>query len=188
MHNISFHLRYDSTLKEYLSHGELSGRTSIILLAQLLEGVAHLIAHGVAHRDLKADNLLLDTSEESAPILVISDFGCCLADRLNGLHQPYPSYDIDKGGNIALMAPEIVNQRPGTFSVLNYTKSDLWAVGAIAYEIFGMHNPFYGSRECPELKSGNYKEEDLPELPNTVPLVIRELVRNILSPNPNRVM
>lgn len=179
--------RYNCSLQQYLTEGEISGRTAIILLAQLLEGVAHLTAHGVAHRDLKSDNLLLDTTEESAPILVIGDFGCCIADRSYGLHLPYTSFDVDKGGNAALMAPEIANQRPGTFSVLNYTKSDLWAAGAIAYEIFGMHNPFYGGRGYEKLKSGSYKEDDLPDLPSTVPLVIRALVRNILSPEPNRV-
>ncbi|KRT78283.1 protein kinase, partial [Oryctes borbonicus] len=178
--------RYNCSLQQYLAKGEISGRTTIILLAQLLEGIAHLTAHSVAHRDLKSDNLLLDTTEENAPILVISDFGCCLADRSHGLHLPYTSYDTDRGGNAALMAPEIINQRPGTFSVLNYTKSDLWAAGAIAYEIFGMNNPFYGGSGYERLKSGTYKEDDLPDLPNTVPPVIRALVRNLLSPNPNR--
>lgn len=62
-----------------------------------MEGVAHLTAHSIAHRDLKSDNLLLDTTEPDAPILVISDFGCCLADKANGLYLPYTSYDVDKG-------------------------------------------------------------------------------------------
>lgn len=129
----------------------------------------------------------MDTTEESTPILVISDFGCCSADRSYGLQLPYTTFDMDKGGNAALMAPEIVSQRPGTFSVLNYTKSDLWAAGAIAYEIFGMHNPFYGGRGYERLKSNTYKEEDLPDLPKTVPPIVRALVKNLLSPNPNRV-
>lgn len=134
--------RYNKNLSEYISTEPPPTRTSILIFAQLLEGVAHLAAHEIAHRDLKSDNLLLDTSEDGAPILVLSDFGCCLADKANGLHLPYTSFDVDKGGNTALMAPEIVNQKPGTFSVLNYEKSDLWAAGAIAYEIFGCVNPF----------------------------------------------
>lgn len=80
-----------------MSSNTPSIRTSILLLAQLMEGVAHLTAHSIAHRDLKSDNLLLDTTEPDAPILVISDFGCCLADKANGLYLPYTSYDVDKG-------------------------------------------------------------------------------------------
>lgn len=99
---------------------------------------------------------------------------------------PYTSYDVDKGGNTALMAPEIINQQPGTFSILNYTKSDLWAAGAIAYEIFGCSNPFYGTKDG-ILRSGGYKEEELPDLPDEVPFLIRMLIGNCLKRNLNKV-
>ena len=62
-------------------------------------------------RDLKSDNILLDLSEgdDTCPLLVVTDFGCCLADRVHGLSLPYHSPDTDKGGNTALMAPEVGN-------------------------------------------------------------------------------
>jgi PTEN induced putative kinase 1 len=143
------------------------------------------------NRDLKSDNILLDISEESdnCPTLVITDFGCCLADKNLGLYLPYNSHDIDKGGNAALMAPEIILSEPGTFTSLNYTKSDLWTAGTIAYEIFGMSNPFSGSAtEKPLLKNYNYNEEDLPPLPVSVPIIIATLIRNILSRNTYKVL
>lgn len=142
-----------------------------------------MVSHGIAHRDLKSDNLLLDLSEPEVPILVITDFGYCLADKTHGLYLPFTSYDIDRGGNSALMAPEIINQTPGTFSVLNYTKSDLWAAGAIAYELFGKENPFYQKK----LKNVDYKEEDLPELGEDVPVLMKALLRNLLKRNPSKV-
>ena len=134
-------------------------------------------------RDLKADNILLDISEESdnCATLVITDFGCCLADKNHGLFLPYNTHDIDRGGNAALMAPEIVTAEPGPFTSLNYSKSDLWTIGTIAYEIFGMKNPFYGSnKEKAMLKNYDYKEEDLPPLPESVPPVISALIASIL--------
>lgn len=90
-----------------------------------------MVAHNIAHRDLKADNILLDLTDAKTPLAVISDFGCCLAEKLSDLSVPYTSFDIEKGGNTALMAPEIISKRPGPFSRLNYHKSDLWAVGAL---------------------------------------------------------
>nr|CAH7749211.1 unnamed protein product [Callosobruchus chinensis] len=178
--------RYETSLQDYLSTVCPSTRTSILLFTQLLEGIAHLTAHGIAHRDLKSDNLLLDMAEPEAPVLVISDFGCCLSDKTNGLMLPYTSYEIDKGGNAALMAPEIVNQQPGTFSVLNYSRSDLWAAGAIAYEIFGSPNPFYAREGRQMLKNTDYKESDLPEMSMDVPFIIKKLVEACLRRRPNK--
>lgn len=52
-------------------------------------------------------------------MLAVTDFGCCLADRTNGLYMPYRTYDTDKGGNAALMAPEVSNVSCISISVLN---------------------------------------------------------------------
>ncbi|CAK9818365.1 Serine/threonine-protein kinase Pink1, mitochondrial [Anthophora quadrimaculata] len=177
--------RYDITLKQYLADRNLSIRESILLLAQLLESITHLNAHGIAHRDLKSDNILLDLSEETdnCPSLVITDFGCCLADKRHGLYLPYNTHDIDKGGNAALMAPEVITAEPGPFTSINYTKADLWTVGTIAYEIFGMKNPFHGDKENASLKNHNYKEQDLPALPSQVPTIVSALIKNLLSRN-----
>ena len=103
--------RYNRTLQDYsrLPHREQNPRVSSFLLVQLLEGVAHLTKHGVAHRDLKTDNILLDESfEGSCPRLVIADFGCCLADRRWGLRLPFISEEVNRGGNAFLMAPEVI--------------------------------------------------------------------------------
>lgn len=56
------------------------------------------------YRDLKNDNVFIDDSDPECPQLVLSDFGYS-----SGLHVPYTSNDVPKGGNIALMAPEVVS-------------------------------------------------------------------------------
>lgn len=185
--------RYEHSLGGYLkSSADISMRTRLLLFAQLLEGVAHLWRHGIAHRDLKSDNILIDLNgNDTHPVLVLSDFGCCLADKNHGLTLPYTSMQIDKGGNTALMSPEIITKTPGTFSILDYSKSDLWACGAIAYEIFGSINPFYGAVDDessiePALKSATYEDDELPSLGESVPLIVRKLISNILHRNPNQ--
>ncbi|XP_058119553.1 serine/threonine-protein kinase Pink1, mitochondrial [Anopheles ziemanni] len=177
--------RYSINLRDYLQQNNLDMRTRILLFAQLLEAIAHLNRHGVAHRDIKSDNILIELRPNMPPTVVLTDFGCCIADKRHGLRIPYTSDEIDKGGNVALMAPEIIAQQAGSFAMLNYTKADLWACGAIAYEIFGGTNPFY-SGENSALKNTTYEEDMLPPMNQNVPRLIQCLVQNILQKNPNK--
>ncbi|XP_066255598.1 serine/threonine-protein kinase Pink1, mitochondrial [Euwallacea similis] len=177
--------RYHQNLQEFLNSPQKpSLHTSALLLSQLLEGIVHMVVNNVAHRDLKSDNILLDLSNSKSPLAVISDFGCCLAMKYFDLSVPYTTFDIEKGGNTALMAPEIITKKPGPFSKLNYHKSDLWAAGALGYEIFGAPNPFYGDRRT-RLSSGTYNHEQLPDLPDTVPAIFNRLIKNLLRCNPS---
>lgn len=58
----------------------------------------------------KRENQLLTSlvhSPDGCPWLVITDFGCCLADKRVGLQLPFTSWYVDRGGNGCLMAPEV---------------------------------------------------------------------------------
>ncbi|CAH0381159.1 unnamed protein product [Bemisia tabaci] len=181
--------RYDTNLRDYINNTNTEIRDKILILTQILEGVSHMNRHNVAHRDLKSDNILLETVGDYAecPGVVITDFGCCLSDNVNGLSLPYKSPDTDRGGNAALMAPEVATAQPGLFSNINYSKSDVWAVGAIAYELFNGVNPFYQTnKETPALRNTTYTEEDLPALNENVPVTIAKLIAALLIRNPNK--
>ncbi len=53
--------RYDMTLTEYTESVKCpSQRVAMVIIAQLLEGVSHLTANGIAHRDLKGNNILVN--------------------------------------------------------------------------------------------------------------------------------
>ena len=177
--------RYDLSLAQYLhQHRDtISPRTSLFLLTQLLEAVSFLCSQGVAHRDLKSDNILLSLAGGAQyPHLVITDFGSCLAHRGNKLRLSYTSWDTDKGGNAALMAPEVSRATPGTFTSISYDKSDLWTAGTLAYQIYGGDNPFYQ-----QLDSREYSLSDLPTFPSSSSSpVIACLVRALLEPSPAR--
>ncbi|XP_052280759.1 serine/threonine-protein kinase Pink1, mitochondrial-like [Dreissena polymorpha] len=158
--------KYPTTLKDYLSVVNLTLRERLVLLTQLLEGVAHMGAHGITHRDMKCDNILLD---------IDTGFGCCLADNTYGLVLPYTIDLIDRGGNTAVMAPEIATAEPGRFTQLDYRKADAWSAGALAYEIFGADNPFYNTGQG-RLDSRSYRLDELPHLPDDVPAVVQRVV------------
>ncbi|XP_022407814.1 serine/threonine-protein kinase PINK1, mitochondrial isoform X1 [Delphinapterus leucas] len=172
---------YSCTLRQYLRGNSPSPRLATVMTLQLLEGVAHLVQQGVAHRDLKSDNVLVEPDADGCPWLVITDFGCCLADERVGLQLPFTSWYVDRGGNGCLMAPEVSTACPGPRAVIDYSKADAWAVGALAYEIFGLPNPFYGQGSRAHLESRSYQEAQLPALPESVPPEARQLVRSLLQ-------
>ena len=51
--------------------------------------------------------------------VVLTDFGCCWANSKFGFKCPYITEDVDKGGNAALMAPEVANATPGTMAKIS---------------------------------------------------------------------
>lgn len=173
--------RYHCSLAEYLQSGAAGKdpQVRLGLLCQLLEAICHLRQHSVAHRDLKADNLLLDLSRgATCPRLVLSDFGSCLADTNLRLH--FVSPEVNRGGNPALMPPEVAGAEPGLLSVIDYQRADLWAAGTLAYELYGAPNPFY------YWDSRTYAESDLPQPPDAMPPVVRALVRDMLRRDPRQ--
>eukprot|EP00075_Anas_platyrhynchos_P009777 XP_027299030.1 serine/threonine-protein kinase PINK1, mitochondrial [Anas platyrhynchos] len=176
---------YPCTLRQYLRDNSPDARLSTMMILQLLEGVDHLVRHGIAHRDLKSDNILVELDSAGCPWLVITDFGCCLADDSVGLRLPFTSSYVDRGGNGCLMAPEVITASPGPGTVINYSKADAWAVGAIAYEILGLANPFYGHGDS-TLESRSYREDQLPSLPDRVPLEVKQVVKLLLQRDPNK--
>lgn len=174
---------YPCTLRQYLEVCVPDQRQGSIMMLQLLEGVDHLCRQSIAHRDLKSDNILLEFDTTGCPRLVITDFGCCLAEEGLGLKLPFTSRWVNRGGNACLMAPEVATAVSGPGVEIDYSKADAWAVGAIAYEIFGQPNPFYSPAG---LESRNYQEKQLPQLPASSPEHVRLVVRLLLRRNPNK--
>jgi len=95
--------RYDLTLNEYIQLHKPNNHQRLLLFAQLLEALLYLNNHSIVHRDLKSDNLLIC---QSTGELVLADFGCALYHPPD-LKISYQTDEICKGGNLALMAPEV---------------------------------------------------------------------------------
>nr|XP_020501650.1 LOW QUALITY PROTEIN: serine/threonine-protein kinase PINK1, mitochondrial [Labrus bergylta] len=174
---------YPRTLRQYLEVSTPGRRQGSLMVLQLLEAVDHLCRQGVAHRDLKSDNVLLEFDSDGCPRLVISDFGCCLSQSDSSLQLPFNSMWVSRGGNASLMAPEVTTAVPGHGVVIDYSKADAWAVGAISYEIFGQQNPFYRGLG---LESRSYQEKQLPALPSSVPADVQLVIRLLLRRNPSK--
>ncbi|NXE56230.1 PRAG1 kinase, partial [Casuarius casuarius] len=138
---------------------ELYERRVCFLLLQLCNGLEHLKEHGIIHRDLCLENLLLvpckppmscakAKDDKRLPRLIISNF--LKAKQKSG------AGDSKLKKSQARLAPEIV-------SASQYKKFDEFQTGILIYELLHQPNPF---EEKVHLREQEYSPEDLPALPS----------------------
>lgn len=137
---------------------------------QLISALRFCHRNGVAHRDVKPQNLLLDRSGK----LKVSDFGLsALPERIkNGmLHTAC--------GTPAFTAPEILLRRNGGY---DGAKADAWSCGVILHVILAGKLPFSDLNLAGMCKQIHRREINLPD---SISKPARKLVFHLLDPNPN---
>lgn len=129
------------------------------LTAQVVAGLAYLHSRGILHRDMKADNLLLDLDG----VCKISDFG--ISKKSNDIYANDAGMSMQ--GTIFWMAPEVVNSAGAGYSA----KVDIWSLGCVVLEMFAGRRPWSNLEAIPAmLKIG--KSKAAPPIPeDTLPLV-----------------
>lgn len=75
--------RYDTNLRDYINNTNTEIRDKILILTQILEGVSHMNRHNVAHRDLKSDNILLETVGKWLYVFFLINLPSQLAPKLS---------------------------------------------------------------------------------------------------------
>ncbi|OTF73286.1 hypothetical protein BLA29_001636 [Euroglyphus maynei] len=105
-----------------------------LYFAQILCGINHMHSVGIAHRDIKPQNVLLRSNRNSISgdyILVVTDFG--LSKVVTDKQQLAKSIC----GTPVFMAPELLQSKP-----YNPFAADVWALGITLFQMLSMELPF----------------------------------------------
>ena len=112
-------------------------RDCISILRDVCRALSYAHAHGVVHRDIKPDNILLSHGTAE-----VTDFG--IAKALDASRVTEPDETLTQAGvsigTAAYMAPEQVAADPGIDH-----RADIYSLGVVAYEMLAGHTPFSGT-------------------------------------------
>jgi tetratricopeptide (TPR) repeat protein len=163
------------TLKQKLEDGALPFAEALEIVTEAAEGLAKAHAQGVVHRDVKPGNLMI--TDDGVKVL---DFG--LAKFADALQLTMPGSTI---GTVAYMSPEQARGEEAD------TRSDVWALGVVLYEMLTGRVPFGGA--YPEAIFHAIKNEPVPPLviplgagDRAIPPAVEALVLRVLEKDPER--
>lgn len=138
-------------------------------------GLAHAHRHGVVHRDLKSENILLDEDAGAK----ITDFGIARL-LLDEMYDESLTRDGAVPGTYRAMSPE---QARGD---LVDERSDLFSLGVLLYEMLTGRSPFLGSSDATTLAKVLEHQPRLASELVTLPQALDELIDRLLQKDPAR--
>jgi hypothetical protein len=171
------------TLADRLVHGPLRLPDALRVAQQIAAALDAAHERGVVHRDLKPGNVML----RADGLVKVLDFGLAkLTEAGSGASSSETATratDITRPGIIlgspAYVAPEQIGGTAAT------KRSDIWAFGALLYELLTGRRAFPGSDVSHVLAEIVTREPNWELLPAETPTSIRRLVRRCLAKDPS---
>lgn len=135
-------------LSRIINKKRLSERISKLFFLQLCHAVKYLHDKNITHRDLKPDNVLLETTDDET-LLKVSDFGLSKAVNNDSVMRTLC-------GTPLYVAPEVLL----TGGRGSYTKKvDIWSLGVVLFTMLSGTLPFsdeYGTAASDQIKKGKF--------------------------------
>lgn len=162
-----------TTLHRLLQAGPLPISEGLSIALALAEGLACAHRHGVVHRDLKSENVLLTVDGEPK----IADFG--IARRPSGAGEETLTGDGAVLGTYRVMSPEQARGEPTD------ARSDLFALGVLLHEMFTGRSPFLAENGLATMQRVlHHRPPRASEVDSGIPDGVAELIDHLLEKEP----
>ena len=137
-----FELVRGISVRELLDSGIVEPKRALAIVRQVLEALQHSHDHGVVHRDVKPENIMLvdgGAPDRDADLVKVLDFGVAklVDDTLAVLgEQKLTQAGCNVFGAPLYLAPEIALGRPADH------RADLYSAGVVLFELLAGRPPF----------------------------------------------
>ncbi|ORX70414.1 kinase-like protein [Basidiobolus meristosporus CBS 931.73] len=158
-----------------VKENQLTQQEIDIYFSQLMRGLAYLHHRGVAHRDLKLENLCVD---ENGTLKII-DFGCAFI-FLDPLSEGNRAKASELTGSDPYIAPEVFDGRP-----YDAAKADIWSAGIIYLCMVLRKFPWDMAKPSVKNYEMYLEFRKNGESFTRIPEAAFPLIRKMLDPNPD---
>lgn len=160
------------TLNQYIHHqGQLRWKDAVHFLQQILKALQHAHDHGVIHRDIKSQNIMLLRDGS----IKVMDFGIARFAR----------EDIRSGHNKAIGSVHYISPEQACGEESD-AKSDIYSVGVLLYEMLSGSVPFDGNTpEEVAMKHIHEKPTPLHQLNPEIPIGLCEICDKAMQKDKN---
>ena len=174
---VAMELVEGTTLRKLAANG-IAVERAVQIGRQVAEALAVAHAAGIIHRDIKPENVMVRPDG----YVKLLDFGLARQHEVAAATAPGTGPGTDPGmviGTVGYMAPE---QARGEAAAL---EADIFAFGAVLYELFTGRHPFMSSSQLATLHALMWESPEPPGLLNAeLPRTLDQLVVEMLQKDP----
>ncbi len=165
-----------SSLAARLAAGPLPLRDALDVARQIAEGLEAAHARGIVHRDLKAENVLVDDRGR----VKILDFGLAKSTDPELKEESLTQEGMVMGTSRAMSPEQASGQAVDT-------RSDLFALGSLLYEMLTGTHPFQSSTPLETMQRVvRHRPPQVRRLRPEIPQPVELLVESLLEKDPKR--
>ena len=173
MHFIVMDYVDGQNLKYYtLTNGPMEASRALNYAQQIAEGLDTAYKHGVVHRDIKPQNILINTKG----VVKITDFGLARSRETVTLTQ----------SNVFMGTAYYISPEQAESGRSADTRSDLYSIATVLFEMLAGHPPFEGDTAVDiVMKHMNEKVPSICRLRSELPADIDVFLQKAMAKSPN---
>ena len=164
----------ESLRARLVREGALPLADALRIARELLDALAFAHDHGIVHRDVKPENILLEGRHA-----VVADFGVAKALSDAG---------VSEGGltsiGLALGTPAYMAPEQAMADATTNHRADLYASGAVLYEMLAGAPPYSGNAQAVVAAHLTAPVPRIEERRTDVPLAVAALIARLMAKNP----